>query len=246
MTVARCFLVCVILALPAGGFAQEAVLNGTLTDSTGAVLPGVTVTATNEATGNTFVAVTDEGGRYRIPVRTGTYRIDCELSGFAAVTRTGVQLLVGQAVTINLRMAPSGVSETVTVTGETPLINTTTSTLGGNVDPRQVAELPVAGRNFMALGAAGPGEPDADDERLPAAAGQRAFGRRAGVPDQSRRPAGDEGSRDRRSAQVQSGHDFGIPVHREPVRRDDGPVVRRGGEHHHQVGHQPALGRVPG
>ena len=150
-------LVCAILALPAIGYAQEAVLNGTVTDSTGAVLPGVTVTATNEATGNTFVAVTDSGGRYRIPVRTGVYTIACELSGFGTVTRTGVQVLVGQAVTVNVPMAPSGIAETVTVTGETPLLDTTTSTLGGNVDPRQVAELPVAGRNFMALALLAPG-----------------------------------------------------------------------------------------
>ena len=153
----RFLLVCAILALPAIGYAQEAVLNGTVTDSTGGVLPGVTVTATNEATGNTFVAVTDAGGRYRIPVRTGAYRIVCELSGFGTATRTGVLLLVGQTVTIDMRMAVSGLAETVTVTGETPLLNTSSSTLGGNVDPRQVAELPVAGRNFMALALLAPG-----------------------------------------------------------------------------------------
>ncbi len=158
MTVVRRFLVlCAILALPTIGYAQEAVLNGTLTDSSGAVLPGVTVTATNEATGNTFVAVTDARGRYRIGVLTGSYRISCELSGFGTVTQHGIQLLVGQTATINLQMAPSNLQETVTVTGEAPLVDTTSSTLGGNVDPRQVAELPVEGRNFMALALLAPG-----------------------------------------------------------------------------------------
>jgi carboxypeptidase family protein len=152
----RVLLVCAILALPAVAYAQEATLNGTVTDSTGGVLPGVTVTAVNEATGNTFTAVTDTGGRYRIPVRTGTYKITVELTGFATVTRSGVQLLAGQAITVDVPLSP-GVAETVNVTGETPLVNTTTSSLGGNVDPRQVAELPVAGRNFMSLALLAPG-----------------------------------------------------------------------------------------
>ena len=69
--VARLILLSVMLALPAAAFAQEAAITGTVTDSTGAVLPGVTVTATNSATGNTFVGVTDDRGNYRIPVRVG-------------------------------------------------------------------------------------------------------------------------------------------------------------------------------
>jgi hypothetical protein len=158
MTVVRWFLlVCAILALPHVVSAQEAALNGSVTDSTGAVLPGVTVTATNDATGNTFSGVTDAGGRYRIQVRTGTYKLTVELSGFATITRTGVELLLGQAATLNLQMSPSGIAETVTVTGQVALINTTSSALGGNVDPRQVAELPVAGRNFMSLALLAPG-----------------------------------------------------------------------------------------
>ena len=60
------------------------------------MLPGVTVIAVNEATGNRFEAVTDERGIYRIPARVGAYRITAELPGFTTVTRTGVQLLVGQ------------------------------------------------------------------------------------------------------------------------------------------------------
>jgi hypothetical protein len=153
----RLFLACAILALPATMYAQEAVLNGTVTDTTGAVLPGVTVTATNDATGNTFVAVTDITGRYRIAVRTGIYKLSAELAGFAPFARSGIELFVGQTITINVPLQPGGVAETVTVTGETPLVNATTSTLGGNIDPKQVAELPVAGRNFMSLALLAPG-----------------------------------------------------------------------------------------
>jgi hypothetical protein len=142
--------------LPLGAFAQEATLSGTVTDSTGGVLPGVTITATHTATGNTFVAVTDEKGGYRIPVRVGMFKVDAELPGFGTVTRQ-VELLVGQTAVLNLQMAPSTVQESVTVTGEAPLVDTTTSSLGTNVDPRQMQELPVNGRNWMDLTLLAPG-----------------------------------------------------------------------------------------
>ena len=87
--VARLILLSVMLALPAAAFAQEAAITGTMTDSTGAVLPGVTVTATNEATGNKFVGVTDDRGIYRVPVRIGTYQMTAELQGFSTATRSG-------------------------------------------------------------------------------------------------------------------------------------------------------------
>src|SRR5438477_9304157 len=144
-TVRRVVLVLALLALsPLKGFAQEAVLTGTITDSTGGVLPGVTVTATHTETGNTFVGVTDEKGGYRVPVRVGQYKIDAELAGFGAVTRQ-IALLVGQTAVLNLQMAPSSVQENVTVTGEAPLVDTSSSTLASNVDPRQMQDLPVNG-----------------------------------------------------------------------------------------------------
>jgi hypothetical protein len=146
-----------MVMLPAIVFAQEATLTGTITDSTGGVLPGVTVQAINEASGNQFESVTDSRGIYRIPARVGTYRITAVLAGFSTVNRTGVDLLVGQTRTVNLQLAPSTLQETVTVTGEAPLIETTTSKLGGNIDPAQVQELPVAGRNWMALALLAPG-----------------------------------------------------------------------------------------
>src|SRR5262245_4016205 len=155
--VRRALLIGTIFLLPVAAFAQEAVITGTVSDSTGAVLPGVTVTASNDATGNTFVAVTDERGIYRIPARIGTYQVTAELQGFSTAARPGVQLLVGQTVTLNLQLAPSTVQETVTVTGEAPLIDLKTSSLGGNIDARQVAELPANGRNWMGLALTAPG-----------------------------------------------------------------------------------------
>ena len=154
----RLFAVTILLAaVPAIAFAQEAVLSGTVTDLTGAVLPGVTITAVHQATGNKFMAVTDERGVYRIAARAGVYRLTAELLGFRAVTREGLELLVGQVMTVNLPMLEATAAETVTVTAESPLLNVATSSLGGNVDSRQVEELPVNGRNWMNLATLAPG-----------------------------------------------------------------------------------------
>ena len=77
-----------LVLAPASVFAQEAVLSGTITDSTGGVLPGVTVTATHTATGNTFVAVTDEQGGYpHARFASGMFKVTAELPGFGTVTR---------------------------------------------------------------------------------------------------------------------------------------------------------------
>ncbi|HKC57561.1 MAG TPA: TonB-dependent receptor [Vicinamibacterales bacterium] len=147
----------IFLALPGVAHAQEATVTGTVTDSTGGVLPGVTVTAISEESGNTFVAVTDGEGRFRLPLRIGSYRIAAELAGFATVTRTGLQMQVGQLATVNLQMAPSSVQETVNVTGEAPLLDMTSSTVSGNIDQRQVKDLPVNGRNWLDLTLLAPG-----------------------------------------------------------------------------------------
>ena len=145
-----------ILALPVMAHAQEAALSGTVSDTTGGALPGVTVRAVHEASGNSFEAVTDARGDYRLAVRVGAYRLTAELAGFAPVTRT-LELLVGQQAVVNLQMGVSGVREAVTVTGEAPLLDVTQSSLGGNIDPRQLQELPVQGRNWMDLVALAPG-----------------------------------------------------------------------------------------
>jgi len=150
------FVLCVVLALPTPGFAQEAALSGIVTDATGAVLPGVTVKAVHQASGNSFEAVTDPRGAYRLPVRVGVYKITMELSGFQTATRDQVEVLVGQTVGINAQMT-AGAAENITVKAEAPLIETTTSRLGTSIDPRQVSELPSQGRNWMSLALLAPG-----------------------------------------------------------------------------------------
>jgi len=159
----RVLLTATILLMPIAASAQEAVMTGTVSDSTGGVLPGVTVTALLEATGNTFVAVTDERGAYRLPVRVGVYRITTELQGFTTVVRQGIQLLVGQTLVVNLEMAPSTIEETITVNAEAPLLKVDSSSLGGNIDPRQVQEMPVQGRDWGALLLLAPGSRTTSD-----------------------------------------------------------------------------------
>src|SRR5262249_39699749 len=92
---------------------------------------------------------------------------EAQLSGFGTVTRMGVNLLVGQTVTLNLQMAPSTLQETVTVTGEAPLIETQSSEIGGNIDPRQVQDLPSQGRNWMSLALLAPGNRTNAEGALP-------------------------------------------------------------------------------
>jgi hypothetical protein len=143
-------------ALPLSAWAQEATLSGTITDTTGGVLPGVTVTAVHEATGNSFVAVTDERGSFRTPVRAGVYRVSVEIPGFTTVTRS-IDLLVGQTGVVNAQMSPAALSEAILVSGQAPLVDTTSSSLGSNVDARQMTDLPLNGRNFVDLTMLAPG-----------------------------------------------------------------------------------------
>src|SRR5260370_40771853 len=91
-----------LLFCPAMLLAQESALSGTVTDVTDAVLPGVTVTALHTETGNTFVGVTDSKGNYLInALRTGAYTLKLELTGFSPLTRTNLELQVGQHVVLN-------------------------------------------------------------------------------------------------------------------------------------------------
>jgi hypothetical protein len=101
--------------------------------------------------------VTDAQGQFRIPVRVGAHRLTASLSGFQTVTRTGLQLLLNQTLTVPLQLGPATLTETVTVTGQAPLVDTKESTVGANIDPRQVQDLPINGRNWMDLTLLAPG-----------------------------------------------------------------------------------------
>src|SRR3954470_13456931 len=106
----RLLVLALVLFIPSFAYAQEATVTGTVTDSTGGVLPGVTIRAVHDATGNSFETVTDSRGQYRLRVRTGMFHLSADLGGFAAPTRT-FELLLGQEGTVNLVMAPSTLQE---------------------------------------------------------------------------------------------------------------------------------------
>jgi hypothetical protein len=133
-------------------FAQEASVTGVVTDATKALLPGVTVSATNVDTGNQTTAVSDEGGRYRLlNLPPGIYKLQSELAGFSTVVVSGVELRVGQNATVPFELKLANLNETITVTGETPFVDVSSSQVAGNVNPRQMEALPLQGRNWMEL-----------------------------------------------------------------------------------------------
>ena len=129
----------------------SATLAGRVEDSNGNALPGVTVTATHLDTAATRSTPTDAGGRFLFSgLAAGEYRLRAEFAGFQPLVRTGVRLTVSQQASITL-VLKLGVSEELTVTGDTPLIDTRSGALTFLVDERSIEHVPVNGRNFTDL-----------------------------------------------------------------------------------------------
>ena len=127
-------------------------LNGRVTDSSGAVLPGATVTATQTATGLVRTAVTDESGSYLISnLPTGPYRLEISLQGFRSYVRTGLVLTVGATPTINAVLELGSLEETVTVQGEAPLVDVRSAGVSAVIENERILELPLNGRNPVDL-----------------------------------------------------------------------------------------------
>jgi hypothetical protein len=136
----------------ASAAAQDGSIIGSVTDDTKALLPGVTVTATSLETGRALSATTNERGEYRIPgVPAGRYKMQAELAGFSTVIVPDLEMLVGQNRTVPFTLQVATLQESVTVTGEAPLVDTRSAAVSGNVDRRQMEELPLQGRNWMEL-----------------------------------------------------------------------------------------------
>ena len=153
-------LVLAVLSLSATTYAQSATgsIDGVVLDATGAVLPGVGITITHQATGVTREVVTDGEGRFRAPVLpVGQYAVNAQLSGFKTVEQRDVTLNVGQTLTLRLEMAVSTVAESVTVSGSTPVIETSRSQVSSTVGETSVQNLPVNGRNFIDFALLTPG-----------------------------------------------------------------------------------------
>jgi Carboxypeptidase regulatory-like domain/TonB dependent receptor/TonB-dependent Receptor Plug Domain len=132
-------------------------VGGRVLDQSQAAVPGVTVTATNKATGFNRTVTSDAEGGYRLTsLPVGDYELKVELSGFSSQVRQ-VTVEVGANIEINFDLAVQGLTETAQVTAEAPLIETGTSAVGGVVDTRRVESMPLNGRQFANLAATIPG-----------------------------------------------------------------------------------------
>jgi hypothetical protein len=134
-----------------GGASSTGTIQGRVVDAQGAVLPGVSVTATSPAMLGAQTSVTSENGNYRFPaVPPGTYTLTYELPGFNAVKREGVQITLGFTANINVELGLATLQETVTVTGASPVIDTTATRVVQNFKVEELQSIP-NGRDMWSL-----------------------------------------------------------------------------------------------
>jgi hypothetical protein len=140
-----------------GGASSTATITGRVTDNSGAVLPGATVTASSPSMLGRQTAVTNEQGMYRFPaVPPGTYTVSYELPGFSTLRREGIELRLGFTATINIELQVAALQETVTVTGESPVIDTSATRIQQNFKLEELQSIPNA-RDMWSLLAITPG-----------------------------------------------------------------------------------------
>ncbi len=148
-------LVCLLISVPV--FAQTlGTITGEVKDASGAVIPGVTVTAVNNATNATREGQSNSSGAYSFAaLPPGTYTVKAELQGFTTVTQTA-ELHVEQTLRVDFSLAIGTLAETAEVTGVAPLITTENATVGTVIENRRIVELPLNGRNYLSLVALSP------------------------------------------------------------------------------------------
>ncbi|MXW02633.1 MAG: TonB-dependent receptor [Holophagales bacterium] len=153
-------LVALAFALCATGAWAQATgqLSGFVTDAEGGALPGVSVTVTNVDTNQSRLVMTGQDGYFAAPLLApGDYNVTAALEGFVQLSREGVRVTAAETARIAMELSVGEFSETMTVTGETPLIETSNATLGVVVDEAKIVQLPLNGRNFTQLGTLIPG-----------------------------------------------------------------------------------------
>ncbi|HEV2618486.1 MAG TPA: carboxypeptidase-like regulatory domain-containing protein, partial [Acidobacteriaceae bacterium] len=127
-------------------------ISGTITDSTGAIVPNAQVVVHNDETGNERRLTSGADGRYAAPsIPVGIYTVTVKADGFSDQTRTGIPLSIAQSQNVNLTLSLAGVAQTVTVQDRPPVVNLSTQQIAGLVDERQVKELPLNGRSYDQL-----------------------------------------------------------------------------------------------
>ncbi len=150
--------VVILLATPAFSQLPTATILGVAKDSSGGVLPGVTVTVVNTETGLMRVVKTADDGAYRLlELPVGRYEVKAEHGGFKSIDRKGIVLEVTQQAVINLDFEVGSAEQSVVVTEEAPMVNTQDATLGGTVNETKMTELPLNGRNYIDLALLQPG-----------------------------------------------------------------------------------------
>ena len=150
-------LLCALIALPV--LAQESgVVLGVVKDSSGGFVPNAKVTVTNTDTAASRTATTGDDGAYRIPaLQPGHYSLKVEASGFKTETTTGLTLDVAEELTSNVILQVGAAAQEVIVTGEAPVVNTTTSSLGNLINDDTISDMPLNGRNYSDLTLLSPG-----------------------------------------------------------------------------------------
>ena len=135
-----------------------ATISGTVTDASGGVIPGASVSVRQVETGSVRSTVSDDEGRYRVPLlQPGSYQVSAEVVRFQTAVRSGITLEVGGRTVIDLSLSLGEVSERVVVQGEAPLVETTDTTVSGLVDGKKLRNLPLNGRSFEDLAVLQPG-----------------------------------------------------------------------------------------
>src|SRR5204863_6266638 len=120
--------------------ATTGAINGRVTDNSGAVLPGVSVTISSPAMQGVRNAVTEQEGSYRFPaVPPGEYKITYELAGFSTVVREGIRVGLGFTATVNVELGVASLTETVTVSGASPVVDITSTKTATNFDAKELA-----------------------------------------------------------------------------------------------------------
>src|SRR5438067_8476393 len=162
MNVIRLLLLAVALGVApiSAAFAQTDTgsIDGRVFDEQKAAVPGVTITAKNTATGLTRTTVSSAAGTFHLEaVPAGAYDVGAELQGFSKQLHTNVVVLVGQQTPVDFTMKIGGIAETVMVTGETPLVQTTKSDVGQVITQTLVENMPLNGRKFQDLSLLVPG-----------------------------------------------------------------------------------------
>lgn len=154
------WMVLAVLAVPLSALAQRTTgdIRGLVTDESGAVLPGVTVTLKGRGVAGAPTTVTNEAGIYRFPNLTpGSYDITVELAGFSTSSQTGIQVALGGTAEVNVQLKVSTQSETITVVADTPVVDTTTTQVATNYSREWVENAPVRRFTFFDLINAAPG-----------------------------------------------------------------------------------------